>query len=197
VAVVTGAGHGIGRATAERFGSEGARVVVVDMDGDGAQETVSGLRAKGVESVPLVGDAAAPATVAEMTTSIVDEFGRVDILHNNAGRLRSAPFADYTLEEWDRTFDINIRAMFVWCKAIVPVMREQGGGVIVNTASTSGLAGEAGIPAYCASKGGVINFGRQGSPDEIAAAVAFLASDDASYIAGHALTVDGGMTACR
>ena len=185
--------------------------------------------------------------VSELVAGVAGQFGRVDVVHNNAGRLRAAPLVEHSLEEWDATFGVNVRSMFLVCRELVPLMRKQGGGAIVNTASTSGLVGEPLIAAYSASKGAVINLtrqlaaelsrdgirvncvcpgwiptgfndpvldglteadvqsmveatvplGRQGDPAEIAAAVAFLASDDASYIVGHALVVDGGLTACR
>lgn len=246
VAVVTGAGHGIGRASAHRLGSEGARVAILDINLDAAHGTGQELETADIDHLVLQADMAEPSEVKAAAETVLGHFGRIDILHNNAGRLRSASVVELSVEEWDRTFNVNVRSMFLMCQAVIPPMRSQGGGVIVNTASTSGLWGEPGIPAYNASKAAVINLtrqlaadytrdgirvncvcpgwiptgfndpvladmndkavesmvratvaiGRQGTPEEIAAAVAFLASDDASYIVGHALVVDGGQTAC-
>ena len=246
VALVTGAGHGIGRASAERLGREGARIAVLDLNLDAAQKTGEELAIAGIDHLVIGADVADPSEIKAAAETVLGHFGRIDILHNNAGRLRSASVVDLTVEEWDRTFNVNVRSMFLMCQAVIPPMRSQGGGVIINTASTSGLWGEPGIPAYNASKAAAINLtrqlaadytrdgirvncvcpgwiptgfndpvlagmddealesmvkttvamGRQGTPEEVAAAVAFLASDDASYVAGHALVVDGGQTAC-
>jgi meso-butanediol dehydrogenase / (S,S)-butanediol dehydrogenase / diacetyl reductase len=247
VALITGAGHGIGRASAQRFAAEGAIVTIVDIDATTAGETADAIRTAGSTAHAIAADVADPDAVESMTKEALARFGRIDVLHNNAGRLRPGSVTDLAVDEWDRTFAVNIRSMFLVCRTIIPTMCAQGGGVIVNTASTSGLVGEATTPAYNASKAAIINFtrqlvadysrsgirancvcpgwvptgfndpvlagmsnedvtqmvratvplGRQARTDEIAAAVAFLASDDASYIAGHALVVDGGQIACR
>lgn len=246
-ALVTGAAHGIGRATAQRLGREGARLVLVDLDGDRLAATAGAFAGAGLEAHAIVADISDDGAASEAVASALQAVGRIDIVHNNAGRLRAGSVVDVTVEEWDRTYAVNIRALFLMCRAVIPSLLAQGGGAIVNTASTSGLVGEAGIAAYCSSKGAVINLtrqlaaeysrhgirvncvcpgwiptgfndpvltglseaevqamveatvpaGRQGSADEVAAAVAFLASDDASYICGHALVVDGGLTATR
>jgi NAD(P)-dependent dehydrogenase (short-subunit alcohol dehydrogenase family) len=242
VAVVTGGAHGIGLATATLLAAEGARVVVVDLDADAlaaaaAHDAIDAVRA----------DVATQGEVESAVAAIVEEHGAIDILHNNAGRLRAGSVLEVEVAEWDRTYAVNIRSMFLMCREVIPVMLERGGGAIVNTASTSGLVGEVGIPAYNSSKGAVIQLtrqlgaeyarqgvrvncvcpgwiptgfndpvleglsdaevqalveatvpaGRQGTPEEIAAAVCFLASDDASYVSGHALVVDGGLTSSR
>ena len=246
VVVVTGAGHGIGRATARRFAGEGAQVVVVDMNESGAAETVDLITAEGGTAQAMVADVSDEQAVADLGARIATAHGRVDVLHNNAGRLRGGSVTDLSVDEWDLTFAVNVRSMFLVSRALIPLMLPNG-GAIVNTASTSGLVGEMGIPAYNSSKGAVVNLtrqlaadytrqgirvncvcpgwiptgfndpvlegmsddevdamvkatvpmGRQGTPEEIAAAVTFLASDDATYVTGHALVVDGGLTACR
>ena len=246
VVVVTGAGHGIGRASALRFAREGGQVVVVDVNGDSAAETVGLIVEGGGAAHALAVDVSDERAVDGLGAEVAAHHGRVDVLHNNAGRLRAGSVTELAVEEWDRTFAVNVRSMFLVSRALIPLMRPRG-GAIVNTASTSGLVGEMGIPAYNSSKGAVVNLtrqlaadytregirvncvcpgwiptgfndpvlegltdeeveamvvatvpmGRQGTPEEIAAAVAFLASDDATYVTGHALVVDGGLTACR
>jgi|tagenome__1003787_1003787.scaffolds.fasta_scaffold20989593_9 NAD(P)-dependent dehydrogenase (short-subunit alcohol dehydrogenase family) len=247
VVVVTGAGHGIGRASALRFAAEGAQaVIVVDINAAGARETVRLIGNSEGRSQALVADVSDERAVESIRDQIAEAHGRVDIVHNNAGRLRAGSVTELSADDWDLTFAVNVRSMFLVCRALIPLMRPQG-GAIVNTASSSGLVGETATPAYNASKAAIINLtrqlaadysregirancvcpgwvptgfndpvlssmtdleveamvttmvpmGRQALPEEIAAAVAFLASEDASYIAGHALVVDGGLTAVR
>jgi meso-butanediol dehydrogenase / (S,S)-butanediol dehydrogenase / diacetyl reductase len=246
IVMVTGAGHGIGRATARRFAREGGEVVVVDINENGAAETVGLIAEDGGAAQAIAADVSDEQAVADLGSRIATDHGRVDVLHNNAGRLRGGSVTELSVDEWDLTFAVNVRSMFLVSRAVIPLMRPNG-GAIVNTASTSGLVGEMGIPAYNSSKGAVVNLtrqlaadytregirvncvcpgwiptgfndpvladmsdaeveamvkatvpmGRQGTPDEIAAAVTFLASNDATYITGHALVVDGGLTACR
>jgi meso-butanediol dehydrogenase/(S,S)-butanediol dehydrogenase/diacetyl reductase len=242
--LLTAAGHGIGRACAQRFAAEGARVAASDLDAGAAAETAELCRAAGAEAWSTGADASSPEDVERLAREAVAALGSIDVLHNNAGVLIPGSVLDQQLEDWERTFAVNVRSCFLVTRAVLPAMLERGRGVIVNTASTSGLIGDAGVAAYNTSKAAVISFTRhltaeyagrgirancvcpgwiktgfndpifaadpeldedglvhamvparrQGSAEEVAAAVAFLASDDAAYVNGHALVVDGGLT---
>ncbi|GHJ55978.1 3-oxoacyl-ACP reductase [Nonomuraea sp. TT08I-71] len=240
VAVVTGAGSGIGLATVRRFAAEGARVVCVDIDaeaGKRAADEVAG------EFVAV--DVADEAAVRELFDGVAERHGRVDVAFNNAGI--SPPDDDSILETgldaWERVLRVNTTSVYLCCKYAIPHMRRQGKGSIINTASFVALMGAATSQiAYTASKGGVlamtrelgvqfaregirvnalcpgpvatplllelfakdperaarrlvhVPMGRFGNPEEIAAAVAFLASDDASFMTAAQFVVDGGIT---
>lgn len=242
VAVVTGAAHGIGRASAIRLAQEGATVAVVDVNRAGAEQT-AGLAGSGAAAFTC--DVSDPEAVRAAFAAIVESFGTIDLLHSNAGVLLPGSAETMSAADWDRTFAVNVRGMFLAAQAALPPMLAQGRGAIVNTASTSGIAAEPELAAYCASKAAVIQLtkqlavdysrrgvrvncvcpgwidtgfndpvlegvteaeleelidrmvplGRQGTPEEIAAVVAFLASDEASLVTGHALVADGGLTA--
>jgi len=240
VAVITGAGSGIGRATARRFFSEGARVVAVDLDESSGQAA-----ADEVGGAFIRCDVSSEPEVASLFESVVSTYGRVDIAFNNAGI--SPPDDDSILttgiEAWDRVQRVNLTSVYLCCKYAIPHMQKQGKGSIVNTASFVALMGAATSQiAYTASKGGVlamtrelgVQFAREGirvnalcpgpvatpllmelfakdperaarrlvhipmgrfaEPEEIAATVAFLASDDASFITASTFLVDGGLT---
>ncbi|WP_202935041.1 SDR family oxidoreductase [Halorussus amylolyticus] len=164
VAVITGAGSGMGRATARLFAERGADVVVVDLDDDAASETVSSIeRAEGDSSaVAVTADVSDADDVAGFVERTVEEFGRIDVLHNNAGiPQESTPVEDVTEETWDRIQDVNLKSAFLGAKYAVPHMREQGGGVVLNTASTAGIRPRTGLSAYAASKGGMITLTKQ------------------------------------
>jgi NAD(P)-dependent dehydrogenase (short-subunit alcohol dehydrogenase family) len=240
VAVVTGAGSGIGLASARRMASEGAKIAVVDIDGEtgkAAAEEVGGLFVQA--------DVTAEDEVAAMYDATLGAFGRIDIAFNNAGI--SPPdddsILDTGIEAWRRVQEVNLTSVYLCCKHVIPHMRARGGGSIINTASFVAVLGSATSQiSYSASKGGVlamsrelgVQFAREGirvnalcpgpvntpllqelfaadperaarrlvhvpmgrfaEPEEIAAAVAFLASDDASFITAATFLVDGGIS---
>lgn len=162
-AVITGAGSGMGRATARLFAERGARVAVVDLDGDAAVETVSNIEDAGDgTAIAMSGDVSDPGDVASFIERTVEAFGSIDILHNNAGiPQESTPVEDVTERTWDRIQEVNLKSAFLGAKNAVPHMREQGGGVILNTASTAAVRPRTGLSAYAAAKGGMITLTKQ------------------------------------
>jgi NAD(P)-dependent dehydrogenase (short-subunit alcohol dehydrogenase family) len=240
--LVTGAGSGIGRATAERFGTEGAAVVCADVNAKGVEETAASIRNLGGEALGLVCDVSKAPSVDETFSKALERYKRLDVLANVAGVGGFRRLTETTLEEWNRTIGVNLTGTFLTCqKAIVHILETKG--AIINVASVAGLRSHPFSAAYCASKGGVVtmtkalaveygrkgvrincvcpggvetpmiqNFqlpeganpqvlarimplGRMGQPQEVAATIAFLASEDATYITGAAIVVDGGMIA--
>jgi 3-oxoacyl-[acyl-carrier protein] reductase len=160
---VTGAGSGMGEQTARTFARRGADVAVVDIDSDAAGETVAAIRADtDAEAVAVTADVSAADDVAGFINRTVEAFGAIDVLHNNAGiHQESTPVEDVTEATWDRIQDVNLKSAFLGAKYAVPRMREQGGGVILNTASTAGIRPRTGLSAYAASKGGMITLTKQ------------------------------------
>jgi 2-deoxy-D-gluconate 3-dehydrogenase len=247
VAIVTGAGSGLGRACAIALATEGARVAVTELPDrlDRAEETVAEIAASGGDARALPLDVRDLASIESCVFGIANELGRIDILVNNAGvNIRRSAF-DVSEEDWDGVLDVNLKGVFFMAQAVGRRMREQTprGGAIVNMASIMGLVGYYQRAAYCSSKAGVVNLtrvlavewaehdirvnavcptfvdtpltrpmfesqpaflddilhrtllGRLATPDEVAAAVVFLAGPGAAMIHGHALPVDGGWTA--
>ncbi len=157
VAVVTGAGSGIGRASAVEFAREGASVVAADLNAASAAETADQILSAGGQAESVQVDVTQRSQVEQMVKTAVDKFGRLDVLYNNAGLPQSfTPFEDSTDELFDRIFNVNVKGVFFGCRAAIPQMKAQGGGVILNTASTAGIRPRPGLAVYAASKGAVI-----------------------------------------
>jgi meso-butanediol dehydrogenase / (S,S)-butanediol dehydrogenase / diacetyl reductase len=247
IVLVTGAGGAIGRESALRLAREGASVAVADVRLAAAQETVSLLEAEGHEALALECDVRDEASVERMVAGCIDRFGRIDLLHNNAGVLIPGTALTQRLEDWDLHFAVNVRGMLLVSRAVIPHMQRQGGGAIVNTGSTASLVGEPNCVSYDATKGAVLQLtrqmaidfakdgirvncicpgwidtgfndpifddagmspqeiddavklaipmNRQGTAADVAPSVAFLFSDDAAYITGTTLVIDGGFVA--
>jgi NAD(P)-dependent dehydrogenase (short-subunit alcohol dehydrogenase family) len=243
VALVTGGGSGIGRATAAAFARAGARVVVADADRDGGERTVADLVAAGGEAKFVVADVSREEDVAAAVAAAVSAYGRLDCAFNNAGIGGGRhPVHEWDLADFRRVIDVNLTGVWLCMKHELPVMLGQGGGVIVNNASVAGLRGSPTLAPYVASKHAVVGMTRVaaleyagygvrvnaicpgwtdtailsglreepelmdkliarvpmkrlGRPEEIAAAVLWLCSSASTFTTGHALTLDGGLTA--
>lgn len=247
VAIVTGAASGIGKASASALAEAGARVVVGDLDEDGAEAVARTIRSSGGEARAVHVDVADEDSIMKMVETAVEQFGGLDILHNNAAASdvavvgRDGLLVDLDTRIWDQTMTVNLRGPMLGCKHAIPVMLERGGGSIIQTSSASGLRGDLSRAAYSASKAGLDSLTRSvatqygklgvrcnsiapgviatpaleanipaealeaylgstltprlGRPEDIASAVVFLASDEASFITGQVLSVDGGALA--
>jgi 3-oxoacyl-[acyl-carrier protein] reductase len=157
VAIITGSGSGIGRASAVLFSREGARVCVTDIDKEGGQETVDLIKQKGSDAVFVHADITKASDAERMIKRAQDQYGRLDILFNNAGiGMPFIPIEEIEENFWHRIMDVNAKGIFLGCKYAVPIMKRQGGGVIINTASISGVRPRPGLSAYSASKGAAI-----------------------------------------
>lgn len=159
VAVITGAGVGIGREAALLFSREGAKVVVADIAPETGEETAQLIKQRGGEAIFVRADVSKASDAERLVSETIARYGRLDILYNNAGVLgKVASVGDATEEDWDRVISINLKGVFLCSKYAVGEMVQGGGGVIINSASTMGLVGLPGNTAYSASKGGVIQF---------------------------------------
>ncbi|MBV9758163.1 MAG: glucose 1-dehydrogenase [Alphaproteobacteria bacterium] len=161
VALVTGGGNGIGRATVRGFAQRGARVVVVDRDVEGGEATAGDIREEGGEARFVAADVTRAADVQAYVNAAVSAYGRIDCFFNNAGiEGVVAPITDYDEAMFDKVIAVNLKGVFLGLRSVLPVMLRQGGGAVVNTASVAGLVGSAGLSAYVASKHGVIGLTR-------------------------------------
>jgi 3-oxoacyl-[acyl-carrier protein] reductase len=159
VAVITGSASGFGRATAVRFAEEGARVVVVDLDGTGGAETVRLVEVAGSPAELVIGDVATSDGAAAAVAAAVDRFGGLDVLVNNAGIAQHTPRDTWDCDEsvWDQVIAVNLKSVYVCTRAAVPVITDRGGGSIVSVASIAASCCVGGV-AYAASKGGIVSF---------------------------------------
>ena len=161
VAIVTGAASGIGRAAVELFGREGAVVLAADVQDDAGQALADELAAQDCTCVFVHADVSRESEVAAMVDLALSQYGKLDVLFNNAGiEGEQAPTADATIDNWERVIAINLKGVFLGLKHGIRAMLRNGGGSIINNASVAGMVGFQGIPAYCASKGGVIQLTR-------------------------------------
>lgn len=244
VALITGAARGIGRATAERFAQEGAKLALLDINQDEGKALFKELRGRGAEAVYIPGDVSRSEDVQGAVHTTLTTFGRVDILVNSAGLLligRDVPVAEIEEDVWHRVIAVNLTGTFLTCKYTLPEMIRGGRGVIINMASIAVFKGWDVTGAYGPSKNGVLGLTRDiarayardniranaicpgnidtpmvsgladhpawksgiaatpmqrlGRPEEIASVAVFLASDEASFVTGAAITADGGMMA--
>jgi NAD(P)-dependent dehydrogenase (short-subunit alcohol dehydrogenase family) len=246
-ALITGGASGLGLEVARQLAAGGARLILVDWDAETLEVAAAALAASGAAVQSLQGDVSDPDTAEAAVDVAGSAYGRLDILFNNAGvdPLRARSVLETGVEDWDRVIDVNVKSAFLMSRAAIPLMREGGGGAIVNTASVAGIRPGADEAAYSVSKAAMISLtatlaldfaadgirancvcpgfmervmtdrrrelteeqqaaraagaaarvplGRQGTYEEVAKAVLFLAGPDASYITGAALVVDGGM----
>lgn len=236
VAVVTGAAQGIGAAVARKLDAEGAKVVIADLNGDGAQKVASGLR----DAVGLEVDISSESDATAMINDALERYGRVDSLVNNASIVPFTPWDEVDFAEWRRLLSVNLDGTYLACRAAQKPMREAGYGRIVNVVSNTIMAGTPNMAHYVAAKAGVMGFTRalatelgsygitvnavapgltategtldsphkdafdfvqglqaiprRGEPDDIAPAVVFLASEEAGWVTGSTVVVDGGHT---
>ncbi len=160
VAIVTGAGSGIGEATALTFAKEGARVTVADVVDSAGNDTVEQIRAAGGDGVYVHADVTSATEIQSMVKATIDNYGRLDVLFNNAGIAMRLAVADLPEEDWDRCIDINLKGAYLGSKYAIPAMISNGGGSIINTASIYGIVGGLNRAAYVASKGGIVNLTR-------------------------------------
>jgi NAD(P)-dependent dehydrogenase (short-subunit alcohol dehydrogenase family) len=165
VAVVTGAGSGIGRAAAVRFAAEGAAVAAVDLNADAAKQTAAQISAAGGRALAVAADVADRDQVGSAFGQVLAEYGQISVLYNNAGVNSSGSVLDATEDDWDRSFAVNAKGTFLCAQAAAPRMVEAGGGSIINQGSVAALVGIANFASYCAAKGAVVALTRSMSVD--------------------------------
>jgi NAD(P)-dependent dehydrogenase (short-subunit alcohol dehydrogenase family) len=156
VALITGGASGIGRATAQLFAREGASVVVADVNESAGKDLVLQIASAGGRVFFERADVTSAAECRRVVERTVAEFGRIDVLFNNAGIIRRAAITELSEEDWDRVMDVNVKSIYLLSREVIPIMAKAGGGSIVNTASGWGLAAGAKAAVYCASKGAVV-----------------------------------------
>ena len=241
--LITGGARGIGKAAAERFASEGARLLITDRRDNLLQETARELaQVHGADVLTFVMDVSRKADVDRMMAFVMEKWGGVDVLINNAGIAHKVPFLDLSEEAWDETIGVNLKGNFLVAQAVARVMVGAQCGVVVNMCSTNGLGAEVDCAHYNASKAGIllltksmalelaphgirancvapgfiltpmsrecldedtrneyvrnmVPMQRTGTPEEVAGVLAFLASEDASFVTGEVITIDGGQLA--
>ena len=161
IAIVTGSSMGIGEAIAKRFAKEGATVAVnYFKSADAAENVVKDIESSGGRAKAYRADVSNISEIERLASGVIRDFGRVDILVNNAGVFRTVPVMETTEEIWDEQVDLNLKGYFFFVKTLLPHGREQGGGKVINISSIAGTGGFPNAPAYCASKGGVVNLTR-------------------------------------
>ena len=159
-AIVTGGAGGIGRATCLALAEEGAAVAVVDLNGEAAEAVAAEIRDAGGRAVAIPADVSSESDIERVVSTTIGEFGGVDVVFNNAGIIRRQTAVEIDVDDWDLVFGVNVRAIYLMCKHVVPIMEAAGGGSIVNTGSGWGLKGGGRALSYCASKGAVVNMTR-------------------------------------
>ena len=238
VAVVTGAGKGLGWAIAQRLAQDGANLIVADIEAKSAEEKSGVIRQMKRDSLAVQMDVSRWADVEKMVKQVMVQFNRIDILVNNAGIMGPYyPVMEYPEEIWDRVIAVHLKGTFLCCKGVLPIMKAQGSGQVVNLASVAGKEGNANMSPYAAAKAGIIGLtktlgkemapynvrvncvspalietdmtkemvpeqrdlltskiplGRLGKPEEVAAVVRFLVSDEASFVTGQCYDISGG-----
>ncbi len=236
VALITGAGQGIGAAIIQRLGSEGCRLVLVDINAEQLEKQSQQLKQQDIEHIVIALDVTNKSSIEQSIAGVVERFSSIDILVNNAGIIRDGFISNISEQDWDSVLDVNLKAAFLCTQAVFPIMKAKQTGKIVNIVSRAWL-GNIGQANYSASKGGLVSLtrtlalefaryqinvnavapglidtamtqsmpdsarerllrmqptGKMGSVEDIAAAVRFLASDEAQFITGQVLHVDGG-----
>ena len=165
VTIITGAAAGIGEAAARLFGREGARLVLVDVDAEGLGKLTEELEQSGAMVLEITGDVADPAVCRKVVDRAANQFGRIDILFNNAGIVLNGSLLECTEGDWDRTMGVNLKSMYLMCREAIPLMRKQGSGCIINMSSIAGTNGIPNRGVYSVSKAGVIGLTRSLAAD--------------------------------